>query len=176
VGFEAVDRLVSACRGRWGQGAGNALEAGIEIEGRRVTLMKPLTFMNLSGAPVAEWARSHSIDRTEILVYYDDVALPLGTLRLRERGTDGGHRGLASIIDSLGGVDVPRGRIGIRPGDECAATAVTEDLADFVLAPFTRDERKQVDEVLERVVSATRMILVEGIAKAMSSYNAPLQR
>jgi peptidyl-tRNA hydrolase, PTH1 family len=171
VGFEAVDRILASCsgRGRWVRGREGALEAEAEVEGRRVALMKPLTYMNLSGGPVAEWARAHSITRTEILVYYDDVALSIGTLRLRERGTDGGHRGLASILGALGGVDVPRGRIGIRPAND---GAMNEELADFVLAPFTREERQRVDEVLERVVAATRMVLVEGIAKAMSRYNA----
>lgn len=170
VGFEAVERILASCGGRWGTGAHGALEAEAEIEGRGVALMKPLTYMNLSGAPVAEWARAHAAKRTEILVYFDDIALPLGTLRLRARGTHGGHRGLASVLGALGGVDVPRCRIGIRPGDE---TASAGDLVDFVLASFDDDERKQIDEVLERVVSATRMVLAEGIANAMSRYNRP---
>ena len=171
--------------GRWGTREDLAPEAPAsiaeaEIEGLRVTLMKPLTYMNLSGEPVSEWARAHSIERTEVLVYLDDVALPLGSLRLRERGTDGGHNGLASVLESLGGTDVPRVRIGIRPrapegseekdGHELRA----EELRDFVLAPFTAEERPKVDDILSRVVSATRMILSEGggMRKAMSLYNA----
>ncbi len=168
--------------GRWGKGdelAGDPTSiAEAEIEGRRVTLMKPLTYMNLSGAPVGEWARAPSIERTEVLVYLDDVALPLGSLRLRERGTEGGHNGLRSVLESLGGTDVPRVRIGIRPnvleGPE-SQDGRLEELADFVLAPFTAEERPLVDDVLSRVVSATRMILSEGtqgMAKAMSLYNA----
>ncbi len=142
--------------------------------------MKPLTYMNLSGAPVSEWARAHSIERTDVLVYLDDVALPLGRLRLRERGTDGGHNGLASVLQSLGGTDVARVRIGIRPqgpqgpqGEDENDSRV-EDLRDFVLAPFTSEERPLVDEVLSRVVAATRTILSEGggMTKAMSLYNA----
>jgi PTH1 family peptidyl-tRNA hydrolase len=170
VGFEAVDRILASCGGRWQRPTERALEADVEIEGRPVSLMKPLTYMNLSGAPVAGWARAHEVERTRILVYFDDIALPLGTLRIRERGTDGGHRGLASVLEALGGTDVPRARIGIRPEDERARTG---DLADFVLAPFTPEERKRVDETLERIVSATKMVLAEGIAKAMSRYNAP---
>ena len=178
VGFEAVDRILSSVGGRWGQRGGLAAEAEAEIEGSRVTLMKPLTYMNLSGEPVSEWARAHSIERTEVLVYLDDVALPLGSLRLRERGTDGGHNGLASVLESLGGIDVPRVRIGIRPraplGQEDHDSRV-EELVDFVLAPFTAEERPLVDDVLSRVVAATRTILSEGAAgmrKAMSLYNA----
>ena len=171
VGFEAVDRILSSVGGRWGSEEAPASVAEAEIEGRRVTLMKPLDYMNLSGGPVAEWARTHSIERTDVLVYLDDVALPLGRLRLRERGTDGGHNGLASVLSSLGGTDVPRVRIGIRP----LTPERHENLADFVLAPFAAEERPLVDDVLSRVVSATRMILSagpEGMVKAMSIYNA----
>jgi PTH1 family peptidyl-tRNA hydrolase len=142
--------------------------------------MKPLTYMNLSGGPVSEWARAHSIERTEVLVYLDDVALPLGRLRLRERGSDGGHRGLASVLSSLGGTDVPRVRIGIQPIATSAEPPIfareKEELADFVLAPFADVEKPVVCDVLARVVSATRMILSEsegGMGKAMSIYNAP---
>jgi PTH1 family peptidyl-tRNA hydrolase len=120
---------------------------------------------------VSEWARAHSIERTEVLVYFDDMALPLGRVRLRERGSDGGHRGLASVLSSLGGTDVPRVRIGIRPPE----AAPDEEIVDFVLAPFRPEEKPVIEDVLTRVVSATRMILSEsegGMAKAMSLYNA----
>jgi len=136
--------------------------------------MKPLTYMNLSGAPVSEWARAHSIERTDVLVYLDDVALALGGHRLRERGTDVGHNGLASVLQSLGGTDVARVRIGIRPQGQDDNDSRVEGLRDFVLAPFTSEERPLVDEVLSRVVAATRTILSEGggMTKAMSLYNA----
>jgi PTH1 family peptidyl-tRNA hydrolase len=140
--------------------------------------------MNLSGGPVSDWARAHSVERTDVLVYLDDVALPLGSIRLRERGTDGGHNGLASVLSSLGGTDVPRMRIGIRPpapegpaeADDAAEAAEKrlEDLAEFVLAPFTVAERPIVDDVLSRVLSATRTILsagTGGMARAMALYN-----
>lgn len=175
VGFDAVDRILESFGGRWGKRDDVAAEAEAEIEGRPVTFMKPLTYMNLSGEPVSAWARAHSIERTEVLVYLDDMALPLGKLRLREGGSDGGHRGLASVLSSLGGTDVPRVRIGIRPPGTEGGEAGIEELADFVLAPFTAEERPVVDEVLLRVVSATRMILSEddgGMRKAMSLYNA----
>jgi PTH1 family peptidyl-tRNA hydrolase len=179
-----VDRILEFAGGRWVAPAGiagdSASVAEAEIEGQKVTLMKPLTYMNLSGGPVSDWARAHSIDRTDVLVYLDDVALPLGKIRLRERGSDGGHRGLASVLSSLGGTDVPRVRIGIRPLALTEPTAAekpdtqVDHLRDFVLAPFAADERPVVEEVLSRVVSATRMILNEagGMKKAMSRYNA----
>jgi len=173
VGFDALDRILSTVGGRWERRDDFAAAAEAEIEGGAVTLLKPLTYMNLSGGPVSEWARAHSIERTDVLVYLDDVALPLGSLRLRERGTDGGHRGLASVLEALGGTDVPRMRIGIRP--RAADGSRVEELADFVLSPFTADERPLVDEVLSRVAAATRTILSEGpggMRKAMSLYNA----
>lgn len=179
VGFDAVDKILLSVGGRWirPDETPAAAIAEAEIEGRSVTLMKPLTYMNLSGEPVSAWARAHSIERTEVLVYLDDVALPLGKLRLRERGSDGGHRGLASVLSSLGGTDVPRVRIGIRPPSipDIEEPKSVDDLADFVLTPFTAEERPLVDDVLSRVVSATRMILSEGsrgMAKTMSLYNA----
>jgi PTH1 family peptidyl-tRNA hydrolase len=173
VGFDAVDRILESVGGRWRGHLEDASVADAEIEGRTVTLMKPLTYMNLSGGPVSAWAQANSIERTEVLVYLDDVALPLGRMRIRERGSDGGHRGLASVLSSLGGTDVPRMRIGIRP----LAHSPEEDereLVDFVLATFAGEERPLVDGVLSRVVDATRVILSSGggMGKAMSLYNA----
>lgn len=166
VGFEAVDRLVEAGGGRWRQASEDAVVAEAELEGHALTLLKPLTYMNLSGGPVARWSRRLAIEGADILVCYDDVALPLGTLRLRARGSDGGHKGLRSILEALGGEDVPRLRIGIAPAEPVS------DLVEFVLERFEADERPKVDEALERVVAATRTILKEGITKAQSRYNA----
>lgn len=163
-----MDRLLSESGGRWLFKTDRAVETDVEIEGHRVTLMKPLTYMNLSGGPVAVWAREHACERSEVVVYFDDVALPLGTLRLRERGSDGGHRGLASILEALGGSDVPRVRIGIRPLD---VETPPGELADFVLSSFAPEERRVVDETLDRVVSATRSLLTEGMGKAMARFN-----
>lgn len=129
--------------------------------------MKPLTYMNLSGGAVAELLSETGLSRRDAIVYYDDVALPLGTIRIRERGSDGGHRGLASILEALDGEDVPRVRIGIRPTEE-----LQEDLARFVLEPFDEEERQIVDDVMHRVVDATRSILRDGVTKAMSQFNS----
>jgi PTH1 family peptidyl-tRNA hydrolase len=171
MGFDAVDRILASVGGRWNSEESPASIAEAEIEGRPVTLMKPLSYMNLSGEPVSDWVRARSIERTRVLVYFDDMALPLGRLRLRERGTDGGHRGLASILASLGGTDVPRVRIGIRPQSVEGGEEAVGELSDFVLAPFTAEEQPLVEEVLSRVVSATRTILAEGMGKAMSLNN-----
>jgi PTH1 family peptidyl-tRNA hydrolase len=129
--------------------------------------MKPLTYMNLSGGAVADFVADAGLSKRDVIVYYDDIALPLGTIRIRERGSDGGHRGLASILEALESQDVARVRIGIHP-----RTAPPEDLARFVLEPFDGEEQPVVDEVMRRVVEATRTILRDGTTKAMSRYNS----
>jgi PTH1 family peptidyl-tRNA hydrolase len=164
-GFEVVDRMARETGSSWRPYAGN-LVAESEIAGRLVLLAKPQTFMNASGAAVVELAEDRGISPSEVLVFLDDIALPLGTLRIRPRGGDGGHLGLASVLEALGEEEVARVRLGIRPAIE------PEDLSGFVLETFTPEERGVVEEVVERAVAATRSILVEGMDKAMSMYNA----
>jgi PTH1 family peptidyl-tRNA hydrolase len=143
-----------------------SLVAEAELAGKPVLLAKPQTYMNRSGGAVAEIVENRSICLSEVLIFLDDIALPLGMLRIRPRGGDGGHLGLSSILDVLGKEEVPRVRLGIRPELE------PEDLSEFVLEAFTPEERKIVDEVVDRALAATRSIVLEGMDKAMSLYNA----
>lgn len=169
VGFDAVDRILEAGGGRWTAATRDAVRAEIELEGRTLTLMKPLSFMNLSGGPVADLVKERSYERREVMIILDDVAIPLGTLRLRERGSDGGHNGLASVIKALGGNDVARLRIGV--GTE----EVPADLVEWVTSSFEASERPVLNGALERVVDAAKAVLNEGMIKAMSRYNQPLE-
>lgn len=169
VGFLVVDRILESTGGRWRAATDEAVSAEIVLEGRPLTLLKPLTFMNLSGRAVADAVDAKSIDRSEVMVVFDDVWLPLGTLRLRERGSDGGHNGLASVIDALGSKDVPRLRIGIRPEGDI------ENLADFVLASFDDNELPVVDAAVDQAVEATRVVLRDGMERAMARFNRPLE-
>jgi len=166
LGFMAVDRVARAAGASF-QRRGESLVAEAVFEGEPLLLAKPQTFMNLSGPAVD--ALRHSGEGVlacpRILVYLDDLALPLGALRLRERGSAGGHKGLASVLTALGTEEVPRMRLGI------AGDGGLGDPVRFVLEPFTSDEREAVDEVLERAVAATRVYLNDGIAKAMSMFN-----
>ena len=114
---------------------------------------------------MAELVHERQVPPSEVLVFIDDIALPLGSLRIRPRGGDGGHLGLASILKALGGEEVPRIRLGIRPEVE------PDDLAEFVLEPFRTEEKKTVVEVVNRAVAASHMILIEGMDKAMSVFN-----
>jgi PTH1 family peptidyl-tRNA hydrolase len=169
VGFDALERILEAGGGRWTTVTRDAVSAEIELEGRKLTLMKPLSFMNLSGGPVADLVKERSYERREVMIILDDVAIPLGTLRLRERGSDGGHNGLASVLKALGGNDVARLRIGVGIEETPA------DLAEWVTSSFEASERPVIEGALDRVVDAAKAVLNEGMMKAMSRYNQPLE-
>jgi PTH1 family peptidyl-tRNA hydrolase len=164
-----VDALAAEAGGqRWYEEA-DALVAEAELGGQAALLVKPQTFMNRSGFAVAALAESQAIATPDVLVIVDDVAIELGTLRIRERGGHGGHNGLRSIIESLGTEDFPRLRIGVRRGE------VEGDLADYVLAPFPEDDVLVVQEVVGAAVEAVEWVMREGTASAMSRYNGPLK-
>ena len=174
LGFEAVDRIAREAGAAWRQSSPRSLVAEGTFAGHPVLLAKPLTYMNLSGRAVLELTRERDLAPQELLVFIDDVALSLGTLRLRERGSAGGHRGLASVLAALGDEEVPRVRLGIRPhrdGAEGPESEENGDLAEFVLEPFTAGERLIVEELLQRAVEATRTLLTDGMARAMSLHN-----
>ncbi len=131
----------------------------------RVFLMKPQTFMNLSGQAVASFLRMKPLDTADILVVTDDIALPLGKLRLRAEGSAGGHNGLKSLIAHLHGQAFPRLRFGVgAPRDPSVQI-------DFVLGRFGRGERAEVDEGIARSIAALEMWLSEGIQPAMNTFN-----
>ncbi len=131
----------------------------------RVFLMKPQTFMNLSGQAVAAFLRMKPLETVDVLVVTDDIALPLGRLRLRAEGSAGGHNGLKSLIAHLHGQAFPRLRFGVgAPRDPSVQI-------DFVLGKFGRSERTDVDEGIERSIAALEMWLAEGIQPAMNTFN-----
>ncbi len=173
LGFEAVDRIARGARADWEQSSSKALVAEGTFAGKTILLAKPLTYMNLSGGAVLELTRSRGLAANELLIFIDDIALPLGALRIRERGSAGGHKGLASVLAALGEEeeDVPRVRLGIRPRGIEEGDAEGDDLSEFVLDRFTADERPIVEELLQRTVEATRTLLTDGMARAMSSFN-----
>jgi len=131
----------------------------------RVFLMKPQTFMNLSGQAVASFLKMKPLEAADILVVTDDIALPLGKLRLRAEGSAGGHNGLKSLIAHLHGQTFPRLRFGVgAPRDPSVQI-------DFVLGRFGRSERADVDEGIARSIAASEMWLAEGIQSAMNTFN-----
>lgn len=133
---------------------------------RRLLVVRPRTFMNRSGFAVAELIMRFHLDPKEILIVYDDIALPLGTLRLRKHGSGGGHRGLTHILQVIGTQDLPRLRLGILPPDERP-----DDLATFVLAPFQNQEWPIVQAMLNNTVRLVAELLDAGYDKTMSRWN-----
>ena len=155
AGFEVKLR---ECQSRVGRG---------EIEGRAVKLVKPQTYMNLSGEAVACLCARHKLAAPgeKLIVISDDLALPFGKIRIRARGSAGGHNGLKSIIEALGTNEFTRLRIGIQPEHPIS------DSKRFVLDSFSGATRPAVEEVLERSEEAIRSILRDGVLKAMTEYN-----
>ena len=167
LGFMLIDKLAAESGARVKRRECRSLVGSAEIESERVRLVKPQTFMNLSGEAIACLAAKYEVADAakSLIVVSDDLALPLGAIRLRARGSAGGHNGLKSIIAALGTNEFIRLRIGIQPEHPVS------DTRDFVLSKIPRGERPAVQETLERSAEALRVVLRDGIAKAMSLYN-----
>jgi PTH1 family peptidyl-tRNA hydrolase len=166
VGFMVVDTLAQAHGLTFSRNkpTKSRLAEG-QIRSQAVILAKPQTFMNLSGKAVARLSREHKISLERLLVVYDDLDLPLGRLRLRPEGGSGGHKGMRSIIESLGSESFPPLRVGIdRPSGGM-------DPADYVLQAFDESENAMLREVLAWAAIAVESWLVEGIAAAMDRFN-----
>ncbi len=165
IGFAVVDAFASLHGITVGKRGGQALTGEGRVGETRVFLMKPQTFMNLSGQAVAAFLKQKPLEVADILVVTDDIALPLGKLRLRGEGSAGGHNGLKSLIAHLHGPAFPRLRFGVGAPREPSAQI------DFVLGPFSRAEQREVDEATGRAVAALDTWLAEGIQPAMNRFN-----
>jgi PTH1 family peptidyl-tRNA hydrolase len=167
LGFMLVDMLARETGAQIKRRECRALVGRAELEGQRVELVKPQTYMNLSGEAVAcllaRQPENHP--RRSLIVISDDLALPFGAIRLRPRGSAGGHNGLKSIIAAIKTEGFIRLRIGIQPEHPVS------DASRFVLDEFSRTERAELEKILERSAEALRAILRDGIDKAMSQYN-----
>jgi len=169
IGFAFIDRLAQhwqiplaserRYQGEYGEGRGG--------QGRRVRLLKPHTYMNNSGQSVRAVIDWFKLPPTAVLVIYDEMALPVGKLRLRLKGSAGGHNGMRSIISHVGTPDVPRLRIGIG----IPATQQSKDTTSFVLGRFSPPEQQLLPAVLDLSVDAVEVALKQGIEQAMNLYN-----
>jgi PTH1 family peptidyl-tRNA hydrolase len=168
VGFRVVDQLGKKCGAAFRPGNRRYLYFRMRTGEADFVIAKPLTYMNKSGDAVTEILDRFcgSVDR--LLVVVDDVEIPLGTLRIRRSGSDGGHNGLASVIQALHTGDFPRLRCGIGG----TARVSGEQLSSFVLSSFGKEERELVHSVVHRATDAVELFAVGGIDKAMSSYNS----
>ena len=168
VGFMVVDALASALNIPTQRVEQQAIVGKGLLDGERVILAKPQTYMNSSGQSVAPLARFYKIPHEQLLVIHDDLDLPFGSLRLRPLGGTGGQKGMESIVSKLGTRDFPRLRVGIgRPPGRM-------DPADYVLHDFDSSQTELLPEVLSRAVDAIRMFILEGIEPAMNVYNGRL--
>lgn len=165
VGFEVIDRLVEKHgipldtlkhKGMYGRGI---------INGQSVILLKPMTYMNLSGESVSQVAHYYKISPKDMIVIYDDINLDIGRLRIRKKGSAGGHNGIKNIIQHLGTEDFPRIRLGVgmKPGNM--------DLANYVLSRFSKEEQPVMDTGFENACDAVALSLQENIETAMNRYN-----
>ena len=164
AGFLALDAL-AARAGAAGRVRGDAWVAEATLAGAPALLVKPLAFMNASGPPVARVLAECEGSPADLAVLVDDVALELGVLRVRERGSHGGHNGLRSLVETLGTEDFARVRIGVRRGE------LPDDLAEYVLAEFPPDEVLVVQEAVGIAADAVWCLLEEGAAAAMNRFN-----
>jgi len=164
IGFDLVDRLALCQSGVKFSRKFDAEIAEIELDFRRVLLVKPMTFMNLSGKAVGQIMQFYKIDIVDLMVICDDLSLPLGRLRIRSGGSDGGQKGLRDIARVLGTDRFPRMRIGIGERGEL-------DAADFVLARFRPSERPVVENGMLRALQAVSVWVSQGIEPAMNRFN-----
>lgn len=166
LGFMLVDRLADTSEAVNWRTESNALLAKTVLAGEACLLAKPQTYMNLSGQSVSRIVHWHRVDPVkELIVISDDIALPLGRLRMRAQGSAGGHNGIKSIIAELSSQEFPRLRLGIQSAQS------NEDLADFVLNSFTKTEQPVVAEMLSQGEAAIKAWLQLGIGQAMSLVN-----
>ena len=168
VGFVVVDRLANRHGLSGGRQKFHADVCEGTIRDTRVMLLKPTTYMNRSGTSVAEAARFYKVEAADTLVVVDDIALPIGQLRLRPGGSCGGHNGLADIEQRMGTRDYPRLRIGIDP-PKIADRSIPQ--ADYVLGRFTDEQLDRLGPALDRAAEAAESWLTNGTEKTMNRYN-----
>ena len=167
IGFRVIDELARRCGVRLKQTVGEALSVQTSLAGQKVVLACPLTYMNRSGIAVKALLRHYTLDVARLLVFYDDLDLPLGRLRLRPSGGSGGHRGMESLIGLLGTHNFPRLRLGV--GREYLAGE--EAVADYLLTPFSAAEEESVHDVVSRAAAAAELYLRGGMDAAMNRCN-----
>jgi len=164
IGFMVLDAWAQASNTSFTTGRYGAT-AEISVRGRKLTLLKPSTYMNLSGKAVNYWLQQTRIPKENLLVVVDDLAIPFGTLRLRKKGSAGGHNGLKNIDECTGGEDYARLRIGIGHAFNMGGQI------DYVLGELSDEEKKLLPDVLERAVECIKCFVTEGPERAMTRFN-----
>ncbi|MBR5614171.1 MAG: aminoacyl-tRNA hydrolase [Clostridia bacterium] len=166
MGFDALDAVAAKYDIAVKKSKFNALYGEGTIEGERVVLVKPQTFMNLSGDAIREFKAWHKVEDSQIIIIYDDVSLPVGKMRIRSKGSAGGHNGMKSIICNLNTDVFPRIKIGVGSPQN-----PDYDLADYVLGRFSKAEVKELIPMAIKAAEAVGEIIKNGVEKAMSAFN-----
>ena len=166
VGFLAADLLAEKKNEKIDRLKFKALTGTVELGGEKVLVMKPQTYMNLSGEAVGEAVRFYKIPPERVLVISDDVSLPLDKMRIRANGSAGGHNGLKNIIQHLGTDAFPRIKVGVG-----APAHPEHEMVDWVIGKFTKDERKALDDMLKKTVDAVECVIRDGVQKAQNRFN-----
>jgi PTH1 family peptidyl-tRNA hydrolase len=165
LGFMVIDHLADQCGVQVSRNEGAALTAKACIDGCELVLAKPQTFMNLSGVSVRRLLEGYDLSTSDLTVLVDEAALPFGALRIRKRGSAGGHNGLKSIIGALGSDEFIRVRMGIQPDRPVS------NLKVHVLGRFSRGQLEAVAEMVDRAAEAVEVIVREGVESAMNQFN-----
>ncbi len=168
LGFLVIDALSTLTGARMGEGRGPYLIGEAVVGSERVALIQPMTFMNNSGLAVLDIMERYGIPPGELLIVMDDFSLPLGALRIRLKGSDGGHNGLASILYHAGTDEIPRLRCGIGAEEMPRGS---EGLSDFVLSPVAPEEEARAGECITLARDAVMTALTEGLETAMNRFN-----
>ena len=164
IGFLVLDRLADVAGAKFSQDR-LAFRAEVKYKGRTMVLIKPTTYMNLSGKAVNYWMQTEKITRDQLLVITDDIALPFGKIRLKPKGSSGGHNGLKNIEDTIGGNVYPRLRFGV--GDDFHKGGQV----DYVLSPFTKAEFDELVTLLDRSIETIHSFVTVGIERTMNHFN-----
>lgn len=166
VGFDVIDELAEKYNININEKKHKAFIGKGVIEGQKVVLAKPQTYMNLSGESIVELVHYYKIDpETEMIVIYDDISFAPGNLRIRQRGSAGGHNGIKNIIKCLGTQEFMRIKVGV--GEK----PPNWDLADFVLGHFAKEERENLESAIDRAMEAVGYMINGDVVKAMNEYN-----
>ena len=169
LGFRVIDGLASRAGIRRWRSELEAEVAGARLAGEAVLLVKPQTYMNLSGTSVAPLMEKHGLTAADLILVYDELDLPWGEMRIKLRGSAAGHHGPESVIENLGTKEFLRVRLGVNPGYKI------RDGAEYLLAPIKRSQQKETDELVARGAEAVESIIAEGVEKAMTTYNRRAQ-
>ncbi len=171
AGILAVDRIAEVCDAQIGNRRCRALTARTKLAGHDVLLAKPETFMNLSGPSVAALLEELELEAKDLIVLHDELAFPLGTLRLAQRGSANGHNGVKSISAALGTEEWMRVRIGVGKAAQADGQEIKAGGKDYLLAPMKKSELATLDQVLDQAVRAVEAVLTRGVSAAMNEFN-----